>query len=1277
MTATRLCDNMILDTTTEDPTYTAPAGTTATRDGKSEAVLSSFTSSTTAATTGGKLIEECPFLLLPNARSLSLNTSTFPLCQTSRQCHHDTRWGKSVVGDTGGNSSSCSDEGENRAIVDGRPTGESVAVDTFGAQAQAPGLSSARCGRGQEGEEVVCCTSIEGCAAARVIAATAASCSLESLPPLAQLPTDAVLAPSSSSFSSSSSSPSLQSPSPSSAPPSTAAINIEPTVAAAAAAATSTTSVTEHQLQEHPIAFEGDLLSRPPAPSRLSLTLSPPPMAHPTLSHSSSSPSTMCPSSPNCSPSALPSSSSSSSSLSSTFSAWSSFSSARSRSTSCSTSSDASPSPFLESLPPPSLIETHPAPTDPSTVNTASPSIHCADIKTLVLQEHRTSDSKLKGPSVDTETGISRLGVFPDSCPYICPKEHTQDSQNAFEHPHIIYPHAQYSDASSSSSSSSSSSFSTPPSALPPWTPNTDSELYTQNPWDSYQERCDVFDENEDDAASDERPGLFSQESDDSDPELKRARDQHPPMSFKRRKVSVDELEILGEDNGERSPSSRPSSGRTASSAGAVERQSRPASWPARKRRSLLPDYSRSVDHADQDQDQQPEQQPEQQQQPSCTPDLANNLDTSSLSLLSATSALVSAGADLSLDLDSQVPVASVPSPSAESSCRQVPVFSVSLLDDLSPPPSLLPIRSSKTTTAAISTSCKRSFEEAIELTRPLGNDPALDHSGWFESNKRRKVHHFPMRWTSTLSPSPYVKLMSMRDFWDVMKSRIDLSWLDLWAVFNANSQSTAFDWCQWRKNSICSGDRPADQDLSSSISTSDQALPDTSVVATLRACPKQPKGFGSVSEFRTQKIVMQYPSAGLLLKGLWEEEEKSRRERQMIPDGVHKPMRSKILTRKPLPRIGALRISSRSLLRESDTPFQQLTSSSSSTSESVYATPSAPAQHDCDSPSPEPSQAEYDEVVRRKNGVTTAVPAHALSEGYDLGDYKPWKDGTVLPHQGSIPRLNQLRQSTLMEPWPLEETQAKDECTRMLHRMREQLNVVINLQIHLRSLVRSSAFGAISAADSDATAASDSTGKKECMAGPTTSGFSLPSSSQMSFLLSIRHPGQVSIDLLRALYGPGFLQTNAFRSIEQLLWGPHLHVHRERLPSPKAEYHPRYTSHDGGEYCRQGTAEYGYQSHQGEQVYNNSNHHHYHHQEDHGYDHGYQHEHKHEHAMEAPLDSNYSSQSSLKETTTTTTTIVNSTMSKEKISMVAEGHDHQTQEDAILQLEVGYGNRF
>ncbi len=52
------------------------------------------------------------------------------------------------------------------------------------------------------------------------------------------------------------------------------------------------------------------------------------------------------------------------------------------------------------------------------------------------------------------------------------------------------------------------------------------------------------------------------------------------------------------------------------------------------------------------------------------------------------------------------------------------------------------------------------------------------------------------------------------------------------------------------------------------------------------------------------RRTVVQYPSSGKSLRGLWEEEETLRRQRQMIPEGVHKPPRSKILNRKPLSRL-------------------------------------------------------------------------------------------------------------------------------------------------------------------------------------------------------------------------------------------------------------------------------------------------------------------------------------------------------------------------------------
>ena len=62
------------------------------------------------------------------------------------------------------------------------------------------------------------------------------------------------------------------------------------------------------------------------------------------------------------------------------------------------------------------------------------------------------------------------------------------------------------------------------------------------------------------------------------------------------------------------------------------------------------------------------------------------------------------------------------------------------------------------------------------------------------------------------------------------------------------------------------------------------------------------------------------------------------------------------------------------------------------------------------------------------------------------MSEYKPWKDGTVTPKQGTLRSLKDQR-CNIMDPWPLEESKSKVECTRVLHRMREQLNIVINLQ--------------------------------------------------------------------------------------------------------------------------------------------------------------------------------------------------------------------------------------
>src|SRR5690348_2489843 len=44
---------------------------------------------------------------------------------------------------------------------------------------------------------------------------------------------------------------------------------------------------------------------------------------------------------------------------------------------------------------------------------------------------------------------------------------------------------------------------------------------------------------------------------------------------------------------------------------------------------------------------------------------------------------------------------------------------------------------------------------------------------------------------------------------------------------------------------------------------------------------------------------------------------------------------------------------------------------------------------------------------------------AHAITEGSDMSEYKPWKDGTVTPRQGSLQALKASR-SNIMDPWPV-----------------------------------------------------------------------------------------------------------------------------------------------------------------------------------------------------------------------------------------------------------------
>ncbi|KAF9967956.1 hypothetical protein BGZ70_007494 [Mortierella alpina] len=260
-------------------------------------------------------------------------------------------------------------------------------------------------------------------------------------------------------------------------------------------------------------------------------------------------------------------------------------------------------------------------------------------------------------------------------------------------------------------------------------------------------------------------------------------------------------------------------------------------------------------------------------------------------------------------------------------------------------------------------------------------------------------------------------------------------------------------------------------------------------------------------------------------LRGLWEEEETLRRRRQMIPEGVHKPPRSKILNRKPIPGLNPhnAQTLARAILSLRSTSSPTLPHSEDENQNIQEGRPSPSSTKTGQSPS------DTEALTKKKHGPSApaTVRSQALSEGYDLNEYKPWRDGTVTPHQGSFHSLRQLRR-TMLGPWPAEESRAKDECTRILHRMREQLNVVINLQIHLRSMIKT-----------------------------------VPA--HMSFLLSIRHPGQVSIELLNALYGPQFMQSSAFRAIEQLLWGrkqPQRIEHHQQPQQQSAHHSPHSSSH-------------------------------------------------------------------------------------------------------------------
>lgn len=882
----------------------------------------------------------------------------------------------------------------------------------------------------------------------------------------------------------------------------------------------------------------------------------------------------------------------------------------------------------------------------------------------------------------------------------------TSTAPRSLNHPHIIYPamspqsqdgnnthytHSTHSPAQPRSSTKRDSlqrrySFDIKSTRIA----SSTSGSCSSTEWDSDMDRTTMRgldSSSSDEDLDDEDDDVTSEEQSESDSDRRRISSHHLLVSVKRRKVSVDEdyerLQPLQlPDDAETRPTNMVSSNkqrqsrpitssatspflsnnhrRHQSTVTAITTTStRPSSWPARKRKSFIAEPKITLTPTTFSFSDPLPKEPSSsvKSSSSSSPLSATGLDTSSLSLLSETSALVSEGTISSQDSDnaslrallepSSSSPSLLPSPSPSSnSCFSLTLSADSpfpsadraqfnaqeLFESASPPtsssssttssssssPSLLsPTTTSATATtlpaarnryqryhqqqqSLIGTCRKRTFEDAIELTRPLGNDPSVEHAGWLGSIKRRKIHHFPTRWTSSLSPSPYIKLLAMRDFWDVMMTRLDLSWLNLWTASGSKSEMLRgfgggvsdmeddVDEGFGRIRSPLESEAEADemdteQDIAIRSSDSEDNSRDTSQeqqshnvserpqMARISSLKKSDDKDGILAESvyspwsmcvmsrRKKRTVVQHPSAALFLRGLWEEEEHGRRQKQMIPEGVHKPLRSKVLNRKPLVRTAAT-VSTKALSSSgksqslttgpgSSTLKETLSSAapSSSTSESSTSSSSTGSTSDengsidketskeeSDSQGASINTGDQNMVLRKKYGPTAALRSNALSEGYDLNEYKPWKDATITPHRGCIQTLRQMR-CTMLEPWPVEESRAKDECSRILHVMREQLNVVINLQIHLRSMIKTAP-------------------------------------QQMSFLLSIRHPGQISIELLNALYGPQFMQTNAFRSIEQLLWGknhswkagesfPSLSSSSLQLHRPPSQL-TRYTSH-------------------------------------------------------------------------------------------------------------------
>lgn len=184
----------------------------------------------------------------------------------------------------------------------------------------------------------------------------------------------------------------------------------------------------------------------------------------------------------------------------------------------------------------------------------------------------------------------------------------------------------------------------------------------------------------------------------------------------------------------------------------------------------------------------------------------------------------------------------------------------------------------------------KRGFAEAIELSRPLtmNADIASHHPNWIESIKKRKVHQNATKWTSALSPAPYVRLLTLRNFWEMMEPRQDLSW--------RTGDDTRFRQDESSEEEEDEEEEVEDVDDDKAEMESTQMETEIAVISAgqngPRRNPQQPS---------CVRIVKQYPCPGHFLRGLWEEELRNQRVRQMIPDTVRKPIRGKIYHAKPI----------------------------------------------------------------------------------------------------------------------------------------------------------------------------------------------------------------------------------------------------------------------------------------------------------------------------------------------------------------------------------------